>query len=129
MRHEEDDGEYRECSADYTAAHPEHTLMQRRTGAFQRDKSASDECGVDSRPINPLINDVTEHRRESDFEREMHVCWIGKRVRHKQTFWLRRGRRFVRRLWQKQGVEHNGHRCAVHNGYPKPEKSANQKFR
>ena len=30
-----------------------------------------------------IINDVTEHRCESDFEREMHMRGIGERVRHK----------------------------------------------
>ena len=83
VRHEEDDGEKRECSADHTAADPEHTLVQRCTGAFQRDERAGDERGVDSRPINRLINDVAEHRGESDFEREMHMRRIGERVRHK----------------------------------------------
>src|SRR6476620_3059524 len=89
MRHEEADGEKRECSADYTAAHPERTFVQRRTGAFQRDESASDERGVDSRPINPFINDVAEPRSKSNFEGEMHVRRISESVRHKQTFWFR----------------------------------------
>ena len=83
MRHEEDDGEKRECSADHTADDPEHTFVQRRIGAFQRDESAGDERGVDSRPINRLINDVAEHRGKSDFEREMHMRGISERVRHK----------------------------------------------
>ena len=29
------------------------------------------------------IKDVTEHRCEGDFEREVHMCGIGERVRHK----------------------------------------------
>src|SRR5467141_4019859 len=102
MRHEEDDGEERERAAEYTATNPEHTLVQRRTGAFQRDESASDECGVDSRPINPFINDVAEHRGESNFEGEMHMRRIGESVRHKQTFWFRPMCRWASRVRQKK---------------------------
>ena len=90
VRHEEDNGEKRECSADDTAADPEHTLVQGRTGAFQRNERAGDERGVDPRPVNRRINDVTKHRCEGDFEREVHVRGIGERVRHKKTFRFRR---------------------------------------
>ena len=38
------------------------------SGAFRPDESAGDKCGVDSRPIDRLINDVAEHRGEHDFE-------------------------------------------------------------
>ena len=83
VRHEKDDGEERECSADHTAADPEHTFVQGRTGAFQRNERAGDQRGVDSGPVNRHIKDVTKHRGEGDFEREVHVCGIGERVRHK----------------------------------------------
>src|SRR5712692_2889612 len=102
MRHEEDDGEKRECSTDYTAAHPEQTLMQSRAGAFQRNERAGDQGGVDPEPVNRHIRDVTKHRCERDFECEMHVCRIGERVGHKKAFrsWLMC--RWARRVWQKQ---------------------------
>ena len=86
VRHEEDDGEQRECSADHTAADPEDTLVQRCTGAFQRDESAGDQRGVDSRPVNRHINDVAEHRCEGDFEREVHMRGISERVRTQKSF-------------------------------------------
>ena len=83
MRHEEYDGEERECSSDHTAAYSEHALVKGRTGTFQRNERAGDECGVDPGPVNRRIKDVTEHPCEGDFEREVHVCGIGERVRHK----------------------------------------------
>jgi hypothetical protein len=57
--------------------------VQRRTGTFQRDERAGDECGVDSRPINALINDVAEHGGKSNFEGEMHMRRISESVRDK----------------------------------------------
>ena len=101
VRHEEDNGEECECSANDTAANPEHTLVQGRTRGFQGNESAGDECGVDSRPVNGHIKDVTKHRRESDFEREVHVCRIGKRVGCEKTFRFRRLCNRARFLGQK----------------------------
>ena len=86
MRHEEDDGEERECSTDDAAADPEHTLVQRRTRGFQRNKRTGDQRGVDSGPVNSHIKDVTKHRCEGDFEREVHVRGIGERIRNKKSF-------------------------------------------
>ena len=44
---------------------------------------------MDSRPVDPLINDVTDYGDQSDFEREVHMGRIGKRVGCKQTMPVR----------------------------------------
>jgi hypothetical protein len=102
--------------------------VQRRTGAFQRDESACYECGVDSGPVNRHIKDVTKHRCESDFEREVHVCGIAKRVGHKKAFWFWQMCRRARRPRQKKEVQYDGQANAVGQGDPDPEKSADQQF-
>src|SRR6266581_4389769 len=81
--HEEYDGEKRERSADHATDDSQRSFIQRCLSALERDECAGNERGVDSRPIDRLINDVTEHRGESDFEGEMHVRRISECVRHK----------------------------------------------
>src|SRR4029077_9866766 len=71
--HKEDDGEKRERTADHATDESQRSFVERRLGALQRYERTGDECRVDSRPIDRLINGVAEHRGESNFEGEMHV--------------------------------------------------------
>src|SRR6266404_1226065 len=83
VRHEKDDGEKRERSADEATDDSQSAFVKRRLSALQRDECAGNERRVDSRPIDRLINDEAEHRGKSDFEGEMHVRRISECVRHK----------------------------------------------
>jgi len=76
----------RECSAIIQPPILTHPL-QRRTGAFQRDK-VQVMMRLDS-DQSILINDVTNIAAKVTLSAK-HVCGIGKRVRHKQTFGLAR---------------------------------------
>jgi len=67
VRHQKHDREKRERPADHATDESQRSFVERRLSAFERDERASDERGVDSRPINPFIDDVAEHRSESDF--------------------------------------------------------------
>jgi len=81
--HEEYDGKERERSADDATDESQSPFVESCLSALQRNERAGDECGVDSRPINRLINDEAKHRGESDFESELHVRGVRERVRHK----------------------------------------------
>src|ERR1700730_10284410 len=81
--HKEYDGEKRERAADHATDESQSPFVERRLSAFQGNERAGNKRGVDSRPIDRLINDVAEHRRKSDFEGEMDVRGIRERVRHK----------------------------------------------
>src|SRR6266481_3239942 len=78
VRHEKDDGKKRKRSADYAPDDSQSAFVKRRLSALERDECAGNERRVDSRPVDCLINDVAEHRGESDFEGEMHVRGIRK---------------------------------------------------
>ena len=86
VRHQEYDGKKRERAADKATDESQSPFVQRCLSALQRDESAGNERGVDARPIDRLINDEAEHRGESDFEGELHMRGISKRVRHEKSF-------------------------------------------
>ena len=60
-------------------------LWSVRLSAFECDEDAGDKSGVNSKPIDPAIKDVTEHRRERDLEREPDMGRIRERIRHEQA--------------------------------------------
>src|SRR5262249_10176290 len=93
---EEDDAEKRGESADDTTGGPKNALAESGPGAFERNEDASDERGVNARPINCAIEDKTEHGRERDFEREPNMSRIRECIRHEQALRKRLGR--ARRL-------------------------------
>ena len=99
--------------------------MQGRTGAFQRNERASDQSGVYSGPVNRHIKDVTKHRCEGDFERKVHVCRIGERIRHKKAFRFWKMGTRARRIRQKQQVQNDGESGAVSDRDPQPKESSN----
>src|SRR5207253_10148311 len=100
-------------------------LLEGRTGAFQRNECAGNERGVDTRPVNRHRKDVTKHRCEGDFEREVHVRRIGERIRDKKAFRFRKMCRRARRIRQKQQVQHDGESGAVSDRDPQPKESSN----
>jgi len=73
VRHQKHDRKKRERTADHATEDSQRSFVERRLSAFERDERASDERGVDSRLIDRRISDVTKHRWESDFERELHM--------------------------------------------------------
>src|SRR5258706_10240128 len=96
MRDEEDDRAKREQSANDAADGSKNALAERSTSAFERDEGAGDKSGVNSKPIHPGIEEITDHRRERDLERESHMGRICERVRHEQAFRFGKTRRRAR---------------------------------
>src|SRR5207247_61587 len=99
VRDEVDNGEEREQSANDAADGSKNALAERSTSAFERDEGAGDKSGVNSKPIHPGIEEITDHRRERDLERESHMGRICKRVRHEQALRVGKTRRRARWLW------------------------------
>ena len=116
--HKEYDGEKRERSANHAARDSQSSLVERCLSALERNERAGDERRMDSRPIDRLINDVAEHRCESDFEGEMHVRRVRERVRHKESFRFRMFSGRLRRVRQKQQVQHDGDGDGVRQCHP-----------
>src|SRR5258708_31014962 len=85
VRDEVDNGEESEQSANDAADGSKNALAERSTSAFERDEDTGDESGMNSKPIDPAINNVADHRRERDLEREADMGRIRERVRHEQA--------------------------------------------
>ena len=68
VRDEEDDRAKREQSANDAADGSKNALAERSTSAFERDEDTGDESGMNSKPIDPAIDNVADHRRERDQE-------------------------------------------------------------
>src|SRR6266542_4588431 len=128
VRDEVDKGEEREQSADDAADGSKNAFAQCSTSAFERDEGTGDESGVNSKPIDPAIDNVADHRRECDLEREADMGRIRERVRHEQA--LRFGTLLGRACWlrQKKPVEDDGQANSIGHGYPNPKNLANQLF-
>src|SRR6266567_3292891 len=107
VRDEVDNGEEREQSANDAADSSKNAFAKRRTSAFARDEGTGDESGVNSKPIHPAIDNVADHRRERDLEREADMGRICERVRHEQALRFGKTRGRARWLWQKKPVEDN----------------------
>ena len=60
-------------------------------------KRAGNKGGMNSKPIDRHIEDVTDHRRERDLERETDVGRIRECIRHEQA--LRFGKMLGRARW------------------------------
>src|SRR6266496_5343440 len=65
VRDEVDNGEEREQSANDAADGSKNAFAQCSTSAFERDEGTGDESGVNSKPIDPAIDNVarSEERR------------------------------------------------------------------
>ena len=81
MRHQEHDRKKRERAADHATGDSQRSFVERRLSALERDERAGNKRGMNSRLIDRFVDDITKHRRESDFERELHVRGISERVR------------------------------------------------
>ena len=99
VRDEVDNGEEREQSANDAADGSKNALAERSTSAFERDEGTGDESGVNSKPIHPGIEEITDHRRERDLEREADMGRIRERVRHEQALRFGKTRGRARWLW------------------------------
>src|SRR6266705_6807766 len=85
VRDEVDNGEEREQSANDAANSSKNAFAKCSSSAFERDEGTGDERGVNSKPIHPGIDNVADHRRERDLEREADMGRICERVRHEPT--------------------------------------------
>src|SRR6266478_9556755 len=99
VRDEVDKGEEREQSANDAADGSKNAFAQCSTSAFERDEDTGDESGVNSKPIHPAIDNVEDHRRERDLEREADMGRICERVRHEQALRFGKTRGRGRWLW------------------------------
>src|SRR6266571_441466 len=99
VRDEVDKGEEREQSANDAADSSKNAFAKGSSSAFERDEVTCDESGVNSKPIHPAVDNVADHRRERDLERESHVGRICERVRHEQALRFGKTRGRARWLW------------------------------
>ena len=79
--HEYDRGE-REHTGNDATGETQSRLVNRRAGAAECNDNAGRHAGTDAGPVDCVVRDIAEHRRQRRLQRKPHVIGIREGVRH-----------------------------------------------